>query len=153
MLLWIRISHVGNIWSTPNYKSRFMYCLCGTVCSVGCRTLGQRQCHRFTYGPLLPRYIRRRLGLVVRYSYSGSYRFCYSSRGTPGGATPSLLLLHGFSANKDMWLTLIPVNHTNRPRFCSFKTWFLKYFKKKRKKKRTGLVFFLFFFNKPWLLI
>lgn len=52
-------------------------------------------------------YWRRKLGLVVRYSYSGSYRFCYSSRGTPGGATPSLLLLHGFSATKDMWLPVV----------------------------------------------
>ncbi|KAK2861683.1 hypothetical protein Q5P01_001216 [Channa striata] len=52
-------------------------------------------------------YFRRRLGLLVRYSYSGSYRFCYSSRGTPGGATPSLLLLHGFSGTKDMWLPVI----------------------------------------------
>ncbi|XP_040888860.1 monoacylglycerol lipase abhd6-A-like [Toxotes jaculatrix] len=52
-------------------------------------------------------YWRRRLGLVVRYSYSGSYRFCYASRGTPGGATPSLLLLHGFSATKDMWLPVV----------------------------------------------
>uniref|UniRef100_A0A3Q3WZ72 AB hydrolase-1 domain-containing protein n=1 Tax=Mola mola TaxID=94237 RepID=A0A3Q3WZ72_MOLML len=53
------------------------------------------------------RVLRFRLGLVVRYSYSGSYCFCYSSRGTPGGATPSLLLLHGFSASKDMWLPVI----------------------------------------------
>ncbi|XP_041837125.1 monoacylglycerol lipase abhd6-A-like [Melanotaenia boesemani] len=52
-------------------------------------------------------YWRRRLGLVVRYSHSGSYRFCYSSRGTPDGAMPSLLLLHGFSATKDMWLPVI----------------------------------------------
>ncbi|XP_060925497.1 monoacylglycerol lipase abhd6-B-like [Limanda limanda] len=50
---------------------------------------------------------RRRLGMVVSYSNSGSYRFCYSSRGTPGGATPSLLMLHGFSGNKDMWLPFI----------------------------------------------
>ncbi|CAB1422066.1 unnamed protein product [Pleuronectes platessa] len=52
-------------------------------------------------------FIRRRLGLVVSYSYSGSYRFCYSSRGTPGEATPSLLMLHGFSGNKDMWLSFL----------------------------------------------
>lgn len=52
-------------------------------------------------------YWRHRLGLAVRYSYSGSYCFCYSSRGTPGGATPSLLLLHGFSATKDMWLPVV----------------------------------------------
>lgn len=52
-------------------------------------------------------YWRRKLGLVVHYSHSGSYRFCYSTRGTPGGATPSLLLLHGFSATKDMWLPVV----------------------------------------------
>uniref|UniRef100_A0A665VL59 AB hydrolase-1 domain-containing protein n=1 Tax=Echeneis naucrates TaxID=173247 RepID=A0A665VL59_ECHNA len=52
-------------------------------------------------------YWRCKLGMVVRYAHSGSYRYCYSSRGTPGGAAPSLLLLHGFSASKDMWLPLI----------------------------------------------
>lgn len=50
---------------------------------------------------------RRRLGLQVHYLYSGTYRFCYSTRGTPGGAAPSLLLLHGFSATKDMWLPVV----------------------------------------------
>lgn len=57
----------------------------------------------------LCRYWRRRLGLVVRYSHRGNYRFCYSSRGAPGGTTPSLLLLHGFSATKDMWLPVVKV--------------------------------------------
>ncbi|KAF1392108.1 hypothetical protein PFLUV_G00049110 [Perca fluviatilis] len=52
-------------------------------------------------------YWRCRLGLVVRYAHTASYRFCYSSRGTPGGAMPSLLLLHGFSATKDMWLPVV----------------------------------------------
>ncbi|XP_068605001.1 monoacylglycerol lipase abhd6-B [Brachionichthys hirsutus] len=52
-------------------------------------------------------YLRRRLGMVIQYSHSGSYRFCYSSRGTPGGAAPSVLLLHGFSADMDMWLLLV----------------------------------------------
>ncbi|XP_068578338.1 monoacylglycerol lipase abhd6-A-like [Cebidichthys violaceus] len=64
----------------------------------------------FWPGVLLKAYnwfVRRRLGLAVRYSHSGSYRFCYSSRGTPGGSTPSLLLLHGFSASKDMWLPVL----------------------------------------------
>ncbi|KAM8915061.1 monoacylglycerol lipase abhd6-A-like [Spinachia spinachia] len=55
---------------------------------------------------------RRRLGLRVRYSHRGNYRFCYSCRGTPRDATPSLLLLHGFSASKDMWLPV--VNHLPR---------------------------------------
>lgn len=49
---------------------------------------------------------RRRLGLSVKVSDVGAFRFCYSTRGTPGGA-PSLLLLHGFSANKDMWLPVV----------------------------------------------
>lgn len=57
------------------------------------------------------RYMRQRLGLVVHYAQSGGYRFCYFSRGTPGGATPSLLLLHGFSASKDMWLPVIKVTY------------------------------------------
>ncbi|XP_061687351.1 monoacylglycerol lipase abhd6-B-like [Syngnathoides biaculeatus] len=51
--------------------------------------------------------VRLKLGLVVRYSYYGGYRFCYFTRGTPGGAIPSILLLHGFSASKDMWLPLV----------------------------------------------
>ncbi|XP_041809551.1 monoacylglycerol lipase abhd6-B-like [Chelmon rostratus] len=63
-------------------------------------------------------YWRRRLGLVVRYSHSGSYRFCYSCRGTPGGATPSLLLLHGFSATKDMWLPVIKYLPRNQHVVC-----------------------------------
>lgn len=36
---------------------------------------------------ILPRYWRLRLGLAVRYSYCGSYCFCYSGRGPPGAAT------------------------------------------------------------------
>ncbi|XP_070696636.1 monoacylglycerol lipase abhd6-B-like [Pempheris klunzingeri] len=59
-------------------------------------------------------YWRHRLGLVVRYSYNGSYRFCYSSRGAPGRATPSMLMLHGFSATKDVFLPVIkylPTSH------------------------------------------
>ncbi|KAF7642437.1 hypothetical protein LDENG_00257950, partial [Lucifuga dentata] len=52
-------------------------------------------------------YLRLRLGLQVGYSDCRGYRFCYSCRGTPGGATPSLLLLHGFSTSKDMWLPVL----------------------------------------------
>nr|CBN80665.1 Abhydrolase domain-containing protein 6 [Dicentrarchus labrax] len=63
-------------------------------------------------------YWRRRLGLEVHYSHSGSYRFCYSSRGTPGGATPSLLLLHGFSATKDMWLPVVKYLPRNQHVVC-----------------------------------
>ncbi|XP_031587339.1 monoacylglycerol lipase abhd6-A [Oreochromis aureus] len=63
-------------------------------------------------------YWRRRLGLVVRYSHRGNYRFCYSSRGAPGGTTPSLLLLHGFSATKDMWLPVVKFLPRNQHVVC-----------------------------------
>ncbi|KAK0155098.1 Monoacylglycerol lipase ABHD6 [Merluccius polli] len=51
-------------------------------------------------------YWRRTLGLQVRYADCGGYRFCYSCRGKPG-MRPSILLLHSFSAHKDMWLTVV----------------------------------------------
>ncbi|XP_054642187.1 BTB/POZ domain-containing protein KCTD6 isoform X5 [Dunckerocampus dactyliophorus] len=51
-------------------------------------------------------YWRRTLGLQVRYTDCGGYRFCYSSRGKPG-LRPSILMLHGFSAHKDTWLTVV----------------------------------------------
>ncbi|XP_012991858.2 monoacylglycerol lipase ABHD6 [Esox lucius] len=51
-------------------------------------------------------YWRRRLGLQVDYLENRGYRFCYSHRGKPGPGRPSILLLHGFSANKDMWLPM-----------------------------------------------
>ncbi|XP_062842184.1 monoacylglycerol lipase ABHD6 [Trichomycterus rosablanca] len=51
-------------------------------------------------------YWRRRLGLQVDYAEHEGYRFCYTHRGKPG-SRPSLLLLHGFSAHKDMWLSLV----------------------------------------------
>uniref|UniRef100_A0A3Q2NTG3 acylglycerol lipase n=1 Tax=Fundulus heteroclitus TaxID=8078 RepID=A0A3Q2NTG3_FUNHE len=51
-------------------------------------------------------YWRRTLGLQVCYADCGGYRFCYSYRGKPG-MRPSILMLHGFSAHKDMWLTVV----------------------------------------------
>uniref|UniRef100_A0A4W5QFR8 Abhydrolase domain containing 6, acylglycerol lipase b n=1 Tax=Hucho hucho TaxID=62062 RepID=A0A4W5QFR8_9TELE len=54
----------------------------------------------------LNRYWRRTLGLQVRYADCGGYRFCYSYRGKPG-FRPSILMLHGFSAHKDTWLTMV----------------------------------------------
>ncbi|XP_036387438.1 monoacylglycerol lipase ABHD6-like [Megalops cyprinoides] len=50
-------------------------------------------------------YWRRALGLQVHYADCGSYRFCYSTRGKPG-TRPSILMLHGFSTHKDMWLSV-----------------------------------------------
>uniref|UniRef100_A0A3B4F636 acylglycerol lipase n=2 Tax=Haplochromini TaxID=319058 RepID=A0A3B4F636_9CICH len=51
-------------------------------------------------------YWRRTLGLQVGYADCGGYRFCYSYRGKPG-MRPSILMLHGFSAHKDTWLTVV----------------------------------------------
>lgn len=56
----------------------------------------------------LPRYWRRTLGMQVRYAYHEDYQFCYSFRGRPG-PKPSILMLHGFSAHKDMWLSVVKV--------------------------------------------
>lgn len=44
--------------------------------------------------------------MQVNYSEYEGYRFCYSHRGNPG-ARPSVLMLHGFSAHKDMWLGVV----------------------------------------------
>lgn len=51
-------------------------------------------------------YWRRTLGMQVRYVQHEDYQFCYSFRGRPG-RKPSILMLHGFSAHKDMWLSLV----------------------------------------------
>lgn len=52
--------------------------------------------------------------MQVRYVYHEDYQFCYSFRGRPGHK-PSILMLHGFSAHKDMWLSVVKV----RSRFFS----------------------------------
>ncbi|XP_045434960.1 monoacylglycerol lipase ABHD6 isoform X2 [Pipistrellus kuhlii] len=51
-------------------------------------------------------YWRRALGMQVRYVQHEDYQFCYSFRGRPGHK-PTILMLHGFSAHKDMWLSLV----------------------------------------------
>lgn len=50
--------------------------------------------------------------MQVRYVNYEDYQFCYSYRGRPG-YRPSILMLHGFSAHKDMWLSIVKVG------FCS----------------------------------
>lgn len=55
-----------------------------------------------------PRYWRRALGMQVCYVRHEDYQFCYSFRGRPGHR-PSILMLHGFSAHKDMWLSVVKV--------------------------------------------
>lgn len=85
----------------PNFRVQCSYC-------------GQSQTYL-----LLNRYWRRTLGLQVRYADCGGYRFCYSCRGKPG-MRPSILMLHGFSAHKDSWLTVVKVRVTlNITVFCS----------------------------------
>ncbi|OWK02554.1 ABHD6 [Cervus elaphus hippelaphus] len=44
--------------------------------------------------------------MQVRYVRHEDYQFCYSFRGRPGHK-PSVLMLHGFSAHKDMWLSVV----------------------------------------------
>lgn len=51
-------------------------------------------------------YWRTTLGMQVKNADYGNYRFCYSTRGKPGNK-PSILMLHGFSAHKDMWLSVV----------------------------------------------
>ncbi|XP_063147550.1 monoacylglycerol lipase abhd6-B-like [Candoia aspera] len=51
---------------------------------------------------------RLRRGVKVKYLNKGGYRFRYFTRGEPG-SQPSVLMLHGFSLNKDMWLNTIKV--------------------------------------------
>ncbi|XP_017305513.1 monoacylglycerol lipase ABHD6 [Ictalurus punctatus] len=62
-------------------------------------------------------YWRRRLGLQVDYAEHDGYRFCYTHRGKPG-SRPSILMLHGFSAHKDMWLAVVKFFPTNVHLVC-----------------------------------
>uniref|UniRef100_A0A8D2Q6L1 acylglycerol lipase n=1 Tax=Varanus komodoensis TaxID=61221 RepID=A0A8D2Q6L1_VARKO len=52
------------------------------------------------------RYKHQKRGVRVKYAEHEGYRFCYFSRGEPG-TRPSVLMLHGFLFNKDMWLNTI----------------------------------------------
>ncbi|XP_061474771.1 monoacylglycerol lipase ABHD6-like [Rhineura floridana] len=49
---------------------------------------------------------RQKRGVKVEYIDHEGYRFSYFSRGKPG-SRPSILMLHGFSLNKDIWLNTI----------------------------------------------
>ncbi|XP_039182644.1 monoacylglycerol lipase ABHD6-like isoform X2 [Crotalus tigris] len=51
---------------------------------------------------------RHSMGVKVKNLDSEGYRFRYFMRGKPG-SQPSVLMLHGFSLNKDMWLNTIEV--------------------------------------------
>uniref|UniRef100_A0A8D2Q693 acylglycerol lipase n=1 Tax=Varanus komodoensis TaxID=61221 RepID=A0A8D2Q693_VARKO len=52
------------------------------------------------------RFKRQKRGVKVKHIDHEGYRFTYFSRGEPG-AQPSILMLHGFSLNKDIWLNMI----------------------------------------------
>ncbi|XP_008517832.2 monoacylglycerol lipase ABHD6 isoform X1 [Equus przewalskii] len=62
-------------------------------------------------------YWRRTLGMQVRYVHHEDYQFCYSFRGRPG-QRPSILMLHGFSAHKDMWLSVVKFLPKNLHLIC-----------------------------------
>ncbi|XP_016847181.1 monoacylglycerol lipase ABHD6 [Anolis carolinensis] len=52
-------------------------------------------------------FLSQKYGLKKNYVKHEGYQFCYYSQGKPG-FEPSILLLHGFSLNKDMWLMSMP---------------------------------------------
>ncbi|XP_062825910.1 monoacylglycerol lipase ABHD6 [Anolis carolinensis] len=62
-------------------------------------------------------YWRRALGMQVRYVNYDDYQFCYSYRGRPSHR-PSILMLHGFSAHKDMWLSVVKFLPKNLHLIC-----------------------------------
>ncbi|XP_063147796.1 monoacylglycerol lipase ABHD6 [Candoia aspera] len=62
-------------------------------------------------------YWRRALGMQVKYAHCGDYQFCYSYRGRPSHR-PSVLMLHGFSAHKDMWLSVVKFLPKNLHLIC-----------------------------------
>ncbi|XP_063797617.1 monoacylglycerol lipase ABHD6 [Pseudophryne corroboree] len=62
-------------------------------------------------------YWRRALGMQVKHVNYGNYRFCYTVRGRPG-PKPSILMLHGFSAHKDMWLSIVKFLPKNLHLIC-----------------------------------
>ncbi|XP_062979509.1 monoacylglycerol lipase ABHD6-like [Elgaria multicarinata webbii] len=49
---------------------------------------------------------RQKRGVKVKHIENEGYSFSYFSRGEPG-PHPSILMLHGFSLNKDVWLNII----------------------------------------------
>ncbi|KAK9406172.1 monoacylglycerol lipase ABHD6 [Crotalus adamanteus] len=62
-------------------------------------------------------YWRRTLGLQVKYVHCGDYQFCYSYRGRPSHR-PSVLMLHGFSTDKDMWVSIVKFLPKNLHLIC-----------------------------------
>ncbi|XP_058028580.1 monoacylglycerol lipase ABHD6 [Ahaetulla prasina] len=62
-------------------------------------------------------YWRRALGMQVKYVHCGDYQFCYSYRGR-SSHRPSVLMLHGFSAHKDMWLSMVKFLPKNLHLIC-----------------------------------
>ena len=51
----------------------------------------------------------RACGLHVKFVTVSGKRYCYAERGVPSEMNPSMVLIHGFSANKDMWLQIVKV--------------------------------------------
>ncbi|XP_013911157.1 PREDICTED: monoacylglycerol lipase ABHD6, partial [Thamnophis sirtalis] len=62
-------------------------------------------------------YWRRILGLQVKYAHCGDYQFCYCYRGR-SSHRPSTLMLHGFSAPKEMWVSMVKFLPKNLHLIC-----------------------------------
>ncbi|CAH1785015.1 unnamed protein product [Owenia fusiformis] len=56
---------------------------------------------------LFMRYGMRSAGLKIKTIEGNDITFCYAERGIPNPDVPSLLFIHGFTASKDMWSTII----------------------------------------------
>ncbi|XP_078731164.1 monoacylglycerol lipase ABHD6 isoform X2 [Lampetra fluviatilis] len=82
---------VGGTISVPVITLALAWFLCPTV-----------YIHAFNW------FWRQRLGLRVKHVTVAGYTFCYMERGgAKSNAGPAILLLHGFSAHKDMWLPML----------------------------------------------
>ena len=53
------------------------------------------------------RYMLRNTGSKVKYVTVGRTTYCYAERGTSSDNHLTLVLVHGFAASKDMWVSII----------------------------------------------
>jgi len=50
-----------------------------------------------------------RAGLKIHYVDVKGKTFCYAERGTPSSNIASIIFIHGFTASKDNWLSVVDV--------------------------------------------
>ncbi len=58
----------------------------------------------------LCRYMLRKTGAVVKNITIGERTYCYAERGSQRSDHLSMVLVHGFSTSKDMWVPLLKVS-------------------------------------------